>query len=125
MDKRKPDHTDRQTDRQTDRKTDRRTHFLSAEEMFTASMASLTAWVICPARSVCWPNLVFTADWEMNSCKEFERPRGQEVTQGQSGDPTGRQVSERRTPPGRPTQAGLALRSGSSHYSAVVYSGCF
>ena len=47
----------------------RRTHFLSAAEMLTASMASLTAWVICPARTVCWPNLVFTADWEMNSCR--------------------------------------------------------
>lgn len=35
-------------------------------------MASITALmdsVICHARTVCCSNLVFTADWEMNSCR--------------------------------------------------------
>lgn len=42
--------------------------FLSAEVMLMVSMTALMASVICHARTVCCSNLVFTADWEMNSC---------------------------------------------------------
>lgn len=42
--------------------------FLSAEAMLMASITALVASAICHARIVCCSNLVFTADWEMNSC---------------------------------------------------------
>lgn len=48
------------------------THFFSAEEILMASMIALTDSVICQALIVCCSNLVFTADWDINSCEIHE-----------------------------------------------------
>lgn len=42
-----------------------------------ASITALMASVICHARTVCCSNFVFTADWEMNSCRVTSQARSQ------------------------------------------------
>lgn len=60
-------------------------HFLSADAMLIASITALMASVIWHARTVCCSNLVRTAEWEMNSCRDQDFTLAQTSSQSLAG----------------------------------------